>query len=57
MLLTLIATLAQAGCLDSTCPPSSADAAPSASVPATAPVPPIDQDRPDDIRTAVFALG
>lgn len=57
MLWSIWIALTHAGCADGACPP---DANPQEStVPeiATAPMPPIDRDRPDDIRTVAFALG
>lgn len=50
--------VAHAGCADGVCPPRH-DEPTEIAMPAhaTAPVPPIDRDRPDDIRTVVFALG
>ena len=58
MLLSIWIALAHAGCAGGVCPPiEPADAEATMPVTATAPVPVIDQDRPDDIRTVVFALG
>jgi hypothetical protein len=46
---------AEAGCGPAGCTVPEVAAAPPAA--ATAPIPPIDRERPAEVRTAVFALG
>lgn len=52
----LFVAAAHAGCAGGTCPPPTTQES-LVPVEATAPRPPIDVGRPDEIRTVVFALG